>query len=324
MFSFIIRRLFSLIPILLGISFLMFLLMALTPGDFLTPIKAQRDVSEAYITSLEQQFGLNEPFYVQYFYWLGNALQFDLGYSWTYKVPVVELLGSRIFATFLLAICTVIFAWSISIVLGVLAAIKKGGLFDRVTSILAYGALSIPEFFLGLIAVYFAARTGWFPVGGLGSVDHDFLPYFERVLDTARHLFLPTIVLGIGYIGYIMRIMRSSFIDVMHSEFVKTARAKGLSERVVMFKHVFRNAVNPLISIFGMSFSYLLSGSLIVEIVMSYPGLGDLIYQALIREDQFVVLGAILMSCTILVISNLLSDILLAFSDPRIRLGGKQ
>ena len=124
--------------------------------------------------------------------------------------------------------------------------------------------------------------------------------------------------------GYIMRIMRSSFIDVMHAEFVKTARAKGLAEKVVLFKHVFRNAINPLISIFGMSFSYLLSGSLIVEIVMSYPGLGNLIYQALVREDQFVVLGAILMSCSILVLTNLLADILLAWSDPRIRFSKKK
>ena len=273
----------------------MFIIMAFTPGDFLTPIKAQRDVSEAYIESLEQQFGLDEPFYVQYFLWLGNALKLDLGYSWTYKVPVVELLGERIVATLLLAICTVIFAWSIAVVLGVLAAVKKGGVFDRITSVMAYAALSIPEFFLGLVVVYFAARTGWFPTGGLTSIDHDFLPFHERMLDIAKHLILPTFVLGVGYIGYIMRIMRSSFIDVMHAEYVKTARAKGLKERVVLAKHVFRNAINPLISIFGMSFSYLLSGSLIVEIVMSYPGLGNLIYQALVREDQFVVLGAILM-----------------------------
>lgn len=301
----------------------MFMLMALTPGDFLTPIKAQRDVSEAYIQGLEQRFGLNEPFYIQYFLWLGNALKFDLGYSWTYKVPVSELLRERVFATFLLATTTAIFAWVSAVILGVLAAVKKGGLFDRISSIMAYAALSIPEFFLGLVAVYVVARTGWLPTGGLTSIEHEYLPFWGRVIDIAKHLILPTFVLGIGYIGYIMRIMRSSFIDVMYAEYVTTARAKGVKERIVLIRHVFRNAINPLISIFGISFSYLLSGSLIVEIVTSYPGLGSLIYQALIREDQFVVLGAILMSCSILVFMNLLADLMLAWSDPRIRMDKK-
>ncbi len=294
--------------------------MSLTPGDFLTPIRMQRDISDEYIQQLERQFGLDQHWTIQYFLWLKNAVQFDLGYSFAYKVPVAELLGERIFATVLLAISAMVFAWIIAIPLGMLAAIKKGSIFDRLSSILAFAALSMPEFFLGLIAVYVVAQTGILPIGGFTSIEHDYLPWFAQVIDIAKHLILPAFVLGVGYIGYVMRIMRSSFIDTMHAEFVKTARAKGLSENKVMFKHVLRNAINPMISVFGLTFSFLLSGSLIIEIVFSYPGLGNLIYFALIREDQFLVIGSVMMSCTVLVICNLIADILLAWSDPRIRL----
>src|SRR5690606_24019234 len=155
------------------------------------------------------------------------------------------------------------------------------------------------------------ARTGWFPLGGATSIEHDFLPFGARLLDRLHHLVLPTIVLGIGSIAGLMRIMRANFLDTIRAEYVQTARAKGVPEGWVMFKHVLRNAINPLVSAFGFAFSSLLSGALIVEIVMNYPGLGNLIYQSLLREDQFVVLAAIMLSCTMLVIGNLLADICL-------------
>ncbi|MEM6821981.1 MAG: ABC transporter permease, partial [Verrucomicrobiota bacterium] len=320
MINFLIRRVFFLIPLLLGITFLVSFLMSLAPGDFLTEVRAQRDISPEYIAALEDQFGLNQPWYVQYFLWLKNALTLNLGYSWTYKVPVIELLGQRLLATFLLSLCAVLLAWSIAIPLGVLAAVKRNSIFDRISSALAYAALSLPEFFLALIAVYFAARTGWFPIGGFTSIEFDYLSLPQKVVDIAYHLILPSLVLGIGSIAGIMRIMRANFLDHIRSEYVTTARAKGLDENKIMFKHVLRNAINPLLSAFGLSFSSLLSGALIVEIIMNYPGLGQLIYQSILREDQFVVMAAVLLSCTMLVIGNLIADILLAASDPRIRL----
>jgi peptide/nickel transport system permease protein len=317
----IFKRILAAIPLLLGITFVVFFLMTLAPGDFLTPIKAQRDISPEYIEALQKEFGLDKPWYVQYGLWLKNIfLEADFGYSWTYKVPVFELLWQRVPATLLLALTSLLFAWLIAIPLGVFAAIYKNSIFDRISAFLAYAALSIPEFFLGLLAVYFAAQTGWFPLGGLRSIDAEFLSDPAQIADIAYHLVLPTVVLGIGGIAGMMRVMRASFLDVIRAEYVTTARAKGLKENVIMFRHVFRNAINPLITTAGFAFSGLLSGALLVENVMNYPGLGQLVFQAFLREDQFVVLGSVLVGSLMLVAGNLLADLALAASDPRVRL----
>lgn len=320
MVSFILRRLLVAIPLLLAIALLVFMLMYLAPGDFLSAARANPEVSDELIQQLEEEFGLDRPWYIQYGLWLGNILRGDLGYSWTYKVPVTDLLASRIPATLTLSFTSLLFGWGIAIPLGVLAAIHKDSLFDRLSALLAYAALSIPEFFLALLAVFFAARTGLFPVGGLTSLDHEFLAPPLQLLDYAWHLILPTVVLGVGMVAGMMRIMRANFLDYMRAEFVDAARAKGLPEGVVMFKHVLRNAINPLITAFGLAFSTLLSGALLVENVMNYPGLGQLVYEAFIRQDQFVVLAAVMMGALMLLIGNLLADLLLAWSDPRIRL----
>jgi peptide/nickel transport system permease protein len=317
--TYIFKRLLTMIPMLLGVTFLVFLLMSLSPGDFLTPIKAQRDISAEYIRQLEAEFGLNRPWYVQYFLWLKNLLHLDFGYSWTYKIPVVQLLAQRAPCTLLLSITSLIFSWAVAIPLGVLAAVYKGSIFDKISAFLAYTTLSVPGFFLALVAVYFAARTGWFPTGGLTSIDHDYLSFPERILDYAHHLFLPTLILGIGGIAGLMRIMRTSTLDVIHADYVMTARAKGLGERAILFRHVLRNAINPLVTTLGFAFSGLLSGALLVENVMNYPGLGQLVYQAFLRKDQFVVLGAVVLGSVMLIVGNLLADLLLAWTDPRIR-----
>ena len=313
----------TLIPLLLGITMLAFILMSLAPGDFLTPVKAQRDVSVELIQAIETEFGLDQPWYIQYYKWLGNVLQGNLGHSWAYKLPVSELIGQRIWATFLLSFSSLIFSWMIAIPLGVLAAIYKDSIFDRISSGLAYAALSIPEFFLALILVFFAAQTGLFPLGGATSIGYEYMSFGGKLLDRAHHLILPTLALGIGSIASIMRIMRANFIDTIRGGFVITARSKGVRESVVMFKHVLRNAINPLISAFGFALSGLLSGALMVEIVLQYPGLGQLMYQSILREDQFVVLASVMLGCSMLVFGNLLADILLAWSDPRIRLESK-
>ncbi|MFP4070097.1 MAG: ABC transporter permease subunit [Opitutales bacterium] len=346
MFAFVIRRLLSLIPLLLGVSLLVSLLMYLSPGDFLTQARAAKDISPEIIAQQERQLGLVDaegeptPWFVRYGHWLANVspvkygpwvgesekgVHFGwpyFGESWTYKVEVLTLLKQRVPATFLLSLTSVLFAWCVAIPLGVLAAIYKDSIFDRISALLAYAALSIPEFFLAILAVYFAAVTGIFPEGGRSSVESEFYPFGLRLVDYAYHLILPTIVLGIGSVAGMMRIMRANFIDYMRAEFATTARAKGLRERVVMFKHVLRNAINPLITSFGYSFAGLLSGALLVENVMNYPGLGQLIYDALIREDQYVVMAGVVIGMVMLVLGNLLADVLLAWSDPRIRVEG--
>lgn len=332
------------IPLLFGISLLVFLLMSLAPGNALDELRARPDVPPEMVKQLEHDAGyvndagLPNPWYVRYLFWVNSAspLKFideqheftthwhwgepTLGNSIAYKIPVTTLIKQRMLATLVLAITSLFFEFLIAIPLAVLAAIKKDGWADRLTALLAYGALSVPDFFLALLAVYFAAETGLFPTGGRSAFNSDFLSPAARFGDYAWHLVLPTIVLGLGGVAGSMRIMRSSMLDYLRAEFVTTARAKGVPEGRVLFLHVLRNAINPLITHFGFAFAGLLSGAVIVENVMNYPGLGRLILEAFLRRDEYVVMAAVLMGCVMLMLGNLVADMLLAASDPRIRL----
>jgi len=322
MISFVIKRLFVLIWLLPLVTLLSFLLMQAKPGDFLTPLKMQRDISPATIERMKHDFGLDKPWYEQYAFWAWRlAIHQDLGESWTYKVPVTRLVLQRAPATIALSLSSLILAWLVGVPLGVLSAVYKDSIFDRISAMLAYAALSIPEFFLALLAVLLAARTGWFPVGGLTSIDHEFMSPAAQIWDYVYHLILPTLVVSLGGVAGLMRVMRANILDVIRAEYVTAARAKGLPEGIILFRYVLRNAINPFLSTIGYAIAGVLSGSLIVENVMNYPGLGQLIYQAFMRDDRYVVLGSLVISSVLLVVGNLISDIVLAFSDPRIRYG---
>jgi len=344
MLTFIIRRLLAMIPLLVLISILVFFLMSLAPGNALDEYRARKDISPALIAQLERQYGYKDangnanPVYVRFLYWVNTVSpvkfvdekgQFtwgvkfgapSLGESFEYRVPVTSLLLQRVPATMALEFSSLLLAWILAVPLGVLAAIRQNSWIDRFTSMLAYGALSFPEYFLGLLLIIPAAKTGLLPIGGRSSYDADFFPAGARLWDYGWHLVLPTIVLGAGSVAEMMRVMRMSTLDYLRAEFVTTARAKGVPEGRIMFVHVLRNAINPLITTFGLSIGNLLSGALLVEIVMSYPGLGRLIYDAFLRHDEFVVMASVLVGSVMLVLGNLLADILLALSDPRIRL----
>ncbi|MBX7157693.1 MAG: ABC transporter permease [Verrucomicrobiae bacterium] len=320
MAHFIFRRFLTLIPLLLAISVLSFALLEMAPGDYLSVLKGNRELSPEYIDQLRKDFGLDKSYAEQFVIWFKKAIQFDFGPSFAYRMPVSELLAQRIPATLLLAFSSALFAWIIAIPLGVLAAIYQNSIFDRLASGLAFFSLSIPEFFLALLAIFFAAQTGWFPLGGLYSADFEFLSFSQKTIDILHHLVLPTFVLGIGSVASLMRLMRANFLEEIRANYVVTARAKGLPNSIVMFRHVLRNAINPLITILGYSIAGLLSGSLIVETIMSYPGLGQLVYESLLRKDLYVVMASILMASVLLVFGNLVSDLLLAICDPRIRL----
>lgn len=328
MFSFLLKRFLVLIPLLFAVTLITSVLMTISPGDVLTKLRASKEIPAELVDDLQQRYKLvdeeGEPtrWYVRYGAWLQQLAKGDLGQSIIYRVSVVDLLAQRVWATFLLSLTSITFAWCIAVPLGVLAAIYKDSIFDRISALLAYAALSIPEFFLAILAVYFAAVTGWFPVGGRSSIGSEFMGPGAQFLDVGYHLILPTIVLGIGSVAGLMRIMRAKFIDEMRAEYVNTAYAKGLSGRVVMFKHALRNAINPLITYLGFAFSSLLSGSLLVENVMNYPGLGQLLFQSLLDEDEFVVMAALMLSTVMLVFGNTLSDLALGWSDPRIRIAG--
>ena len=342
MFRFIIRRLLATIPLMLAISAMVFLLMYLAPGDFLSEARNSKDISPEIVKQEEMRLSLDKPWYVQYARWLNGVSPVktnlllpeseqskhsivyvgypDFGYSWSYKIPVGSLIAQRLFPTLMLALASTLLSYLIAIPLGVLSAVKKDSIFDSVSSFLSYAALSIPYFFLALLAVLFAAVSGWFPTGGQMSILHEFMTPFERFCDYINHLILPTLVLSLGSIASIMRVMRGNFLDFSKLDFVTTARAKGLSENAIMFKHVLRNALNPIITSFGFAFAGLLSGALLVENVMNYPGLGQLIYSAIVKQDQYVVMAGVVMGCSMLIIGQLLADILLAIADPRIRL----
>ncbi len=320
MWSFVLKRFTHLIPILLGVSLLTFLLMSMTPGDYYTALENNPQVTPQKLVELRAKWHLDQPWHVQYFYWLKNALQGDLGYSMAYKVPATELIGSRLWNTFLLSLAATIITWAVALPLGIWAAVKKDSWVDRFCAGIAFLGLSIPEVLLALLALLFAYATGWFPVGGAQSSLHDTLSGWEQFRDRCHHLILPAVVLAASSLAGIMRQMRSNLLDTLRADYVTAARAKGLSEGWVVYKHALRNAINPLLTIFGYSLAGLLSGAFIVENIMAWPGLGRLTLEALNAKDYPLVVATVVMATGLLVAGNFIADILLAWSDPRIRL----
>ena len=320
MWTFTLKRIIHLIPILLGVSLLTFLLMALTPGDYLTTLMMNPQISPEKVTELRVNFGLDKPWYIQYLYWLKNAFMGDLGYSFAYKTSATHLILGRLWNTFLLSFGATVIAWGIAVPLGVWAAVKKNSFVDRFCGLIAFVGLSIPEVLLALLALMFAYATGWFPVGGAQSAMYDLMTPFEQFRNRIHHLILPMVVLGASELAGIMRQMRSNLLDTLRAEYVTAARAKGLNEGWVVYKHALRNAINPLLTIFGYSLAGLLSGAFIVENIMAWPGLGRLTMEAFFQKDTNLVVASIVMATTLLVIGNFIADLLLAWSDPRIRL----
>jgi peptide/nickel transport system permease protein len=317
--TYIARRFLQIIPLLLGISALTFLLLQLAPGDFLNQMAENPAISAETIEAMRRRFGLDRPWYVQYAIYLRNVvLHFDFGQSFSRHQPVFTVLAEGLGNTLLLATAAALVTWLLAIPLGVLAAVRQHSWVDRVLSVVAFVWLSIPEILSGLLLLMLAARTGWFPVGGMRSIDHDELSMWGRTLDLAWHLFLPALVVGLVPLASRMRQMRGSLLDVLRLDFVTTARAKGLDERIVVFKHALRNALNPMITLFGYTLGALVSGSFIVEIIFSWPGLGRITLDAILTQDQYLVMGSVLMASVVLILGNLIADILLAVADPRI------
>jgi len=320
MWSYVFKRLLHMIPLLLGVSLLSFLLMSLAPGDFFTALSQNPQISPETIARLKAQFHLDQPWYVQYFYWLKSVLYGDFGYSMAYKIPATSLIVGRLWNTFLLSFLALIIAWGIAIPLGIWAAVKKDSWIDRACSLIAFVGLSVPDVLLSLLALWFAAATGWFPVGGAQSALYDFMSPAQQFWDRAHHLILPAIVLAASDLAGIMRRMRSCLLDTLRAEYVTAARARGLGEGWVIYKHALRNAINPLLTIFGYSLAALLSGAFIVENIMAWPGLGRLTMEAFFAKDSYLVVDCVVMATGLLVIGNFIADLLLAGSDPRIRL----
>lgn len=320
MVQLVVKRLIHMIPVLLGISLLTFMVMQLAPGDFLSQMELNPQVSADTIASMRARFGLDQPWYIQYLLWIKNIfLHLDFGESFSRHQPVFGVLSTALFNTFLLAMSAAFLTWTLAIPLGILAAVKQHSWLDKVSSLVAFLGLSVPEVFLALLLILFAAKTGWFPIGGMRSLNYDELAWWGKLLDVLHHMVLPAIVLATVPLAGRMRQMRGNLLDVLHADYVTTARAKGLPEHTVIMKHAVRNAINPLVTLFGYTLGALLSGAFLVEVVMSWPGLGRITIEALIARDLYLIMGSVMMASSVLILGNLVADILLAITDPRIK-----
>lgn len=321
MLKLVVRRVFESIPLLLAISFVTFFLLFHSPGDYLAQYRMDPKIPTEFIEREVERLGLDKPFYQIWARWLWGIVRHgDLGTSFHYKVPVSSIIGARLYNTFLLSLTSILFAWFLSLPLGVIAAVRHNRLADRVASAIAFIGLSIPAVLLALLAIYFAAVTNTFPTGGMRSDDYIFMTStYDRMKDIAYHLVLPTIVLGVGGMAVYTRHTRSNVLEALNADYMRTARSKGVPYWKAVTKHAFRNALNPLITLFGFAFSELLSGAFLVENVMSWPGLGRTTIEALFTKDMFVVAASVLLASIMLIVGNLLADIMLTLNDPRIR-----
>lgn len=319
MAAFILRRLFSTIPLLFGITLISFLLLELAPGDYFTQLAHDPTISRETLERLRAEFALDRPAVIQYAYWLRNLFQGNLGQSIAYRIPVADLLVPRLLNTVVLSGAALLLSWILAIPFGVLAARKPGGLLDRFLGIFSFLGMAVPEFMLAFLAIYLAASTNLFPVGGVGGLDTSGL---ESGYEYFRHLLAPTVVLAIGSIASLQRIMRSNVIEELGKDYVRTARAKGAASKTVLWRHAVPNAINPMITIFGLQLSSVASGAALVENIMAWPGLGKLLLEATLMQDIYVVMASLLFGSLLLVAGNLIADIALALVDPRIRRAG--
>jgi len=318
--KYILRRLAQFIPLIFGMTLISFLIINLAPGDYFTQLKMNPEISPQTIEEMRKSFGLDKHPIIQYFYWIKNVLKFNLGESFAYHVPVSFLIKQKLKNTISLSIFSLLLTWLISIPLGIYAATKEGKWQEKILSFLAYIGISIPSFLIAMLLVFFSAKTMVFPIGGTTSIFSPDATSWEKFIDYIRHLLLPGIALTLSGIGSLYRLMKNNFLEALESPYIITAYAKGLPKLKVFYKHALRNSINPMITIFGYELSGILSGAALVEIITNWPGMGRLILDAVLSQDIYLVMASLLIGGILLVVGNLLSDILIAFADPRIRL----
>lgn len=321
--SHVFKRLISIVPLLIGISLISFFVMHLAPGDP-TALFADPSVDPGELLRIRQNWGLDRPVYIQYFYWVKNALRGDLGTAYIVNRPVLEVIAERIPATLLLMGTSLFFILLISIPLGVISAYKKGGIFDNLVSVLSFAGMSMPSFWLALmLMLVFSVQLGIFPAGGMSDPLLAHASVFEKSLDTARHMALPVLTMVIiGFAG-LTRYVRSGTLEVLCQNYIKAARAKGLPEHAVLFKHALRNSLLPLITILGMAIPDLFAGAFIIETIFAWPGMGRLGVGAIFSRNYPLIMGVVLISSFLIIIGNLAADLLYSAADPRIRTGRK-
>lgn len=312
MFTLIAKRLLQLVPTIFFVSVLIFLLQQLLPGDPAL-VMAGEERDPVVIEQIRERYNLNKPIVVQYFYWIGGVFTGDLGESMRLRSPVSELIVQKLPVTLQLALMSMIIALVLGVSAGVLSAVKKDSAWDYVINVVGLAGISTPNFWLGIMMIlFFAVNLGWLPASGYVSP-------FEDLKQSLLTTLMPAFVLGTGIAGVIMRHTRSAMLQALSSDYVRTARAKGLSERVVVWKHAMRNALTPVITLGALEFGTLLSGAVLTEQIFSIPGFGKLIVDAVFNRDYAVVQGVVLVTATTYILLNLLADIGYILANPRLR-----
>lgn len=319
-FAFVIKRLGQALIVIFLVSILSFIILKISPGDCFTELLANPSTPKKVVTQIRERLGYNKPLFEQYFFWLGNTLQGNLGSRCQGFSPVTPLILERAGNTLIMSIASLIATWAIAIPLGIFCAVRQNTWVDRSVQVISYTTQAFPSFVLAIIFLMVAQNTSLFPVGGMTSINHSDLSWWGKILDVGYHLILPTMTLTIiGFAG-LQRLMRGNLLDVLRQDYIKTARAKGLPENKVIYVHALRNAINPMITLLGFEFASLLSGAFITEYFFNWPGLGKLLLQGTLEKDVNLVMAGLMLGAVMLVIGNLLADLMLKAVDPRIRL----
>lgn len=322
MTNYILRRLLQTVVVIALLSYFCYYLMTLMPGDPVElMIQSNPKITSEDIARLRSLYGLDQPVYVRYWNWISNLLQGDLGYSRTYRIPVSEIIGPKLLNTFILSICSLLLSLLIAVPLGVWSALRAGTKVDYIIGFFAFGGISTPSFWLGLVLIIgFAVQIPLFPAGGTFTIGVENQSFWAEIADRARYLVLPVLTLTYLSVGRFLRYTRSAMLEAMRNDYIRTAKAKGLSRQVVIWQHGFRNALLSLITMVTLSFSGVFSGATITETVFAYQGVGKLVYDSIIANDFNVAMVSFMISVSMVLIFNLLADLLYSVADPRISL----
>ncbi|OOC57613.1 ABC transporter permease [Paenibacillus ihbetae] len=317
--QYIIRRLLQIIPTLIGISIILFAISSMVPGDYITAVN-NPTMSAEKAAQLREIYGLDKPAVERYFTWIGNMLKGNLGDSLVHKKPVTTVMGNYVWNSFFIALFSLIFSWIIAIFAGVFSAKFQYSLFDKLVTLFIFLCMSLPSFFIGLLLIkFFALDLSLFPVGGMTTSGMNGSTW-DQLVDIAWHMFLPVLVLTMLSTGSLTRYFRTSMLEVIRQDYIRTARAKGLKERTVIFKHALRNALLPAITLMGFELPALFGGAIILEKIFIWPGVGQVYLESISMRDYPFMLGFTVFISVLTLIGNLLSDVLYGAADPRIRL----
>lgn len=312
------------IPLLIGITLISFTVIHLAPGE---PTDLQTEMNPQASSDLQarllKQYGLDKPLHEQYLHWLGRLVQLDFGNSFSQdNRPVFAKITERLPVTILLNLLSLLVILVVALPLGVISAVRRNSLFDRSATVLVFVGFAMPSFWLALLMMdWFGVRLGWLPVSGLKSLGYEYMTVPGQLLDRITHLIIPVFIAAIGGLAGFSRYMRSNMLDVVRQDYIMTARAKGLSERTVIYKHALRNALLPVITILGLSLPGLIGGSVIFETIFAIPGMGKLFYDGVMMRDYPLIMGVLVIGAVLTLAGNLLADISYALADPRIRQG---